>query len=150
MNSNSPQALALVPPSQHQQLSATGEIEQSQHGVRENGEGQARKQRNPLLFAEASQPDIVRAHQKDGHYRKRLEQDVLELANTWMGQRFTMQNSKSLKLLSGLIYFTFTTSRGVQTLGEEFCDIRQVEAQVSTTNYLLSGPRQNTDEEAPE
>ena len=95
-----------------------------------NAPGESRRVPNPLLFADASQPDIVRAHQKDLQCRSKVEEDLLALSSTWMGQRFTLQNHKALKLLSGLIYLSTSSLRGIQTLGEEFCDIRQVEVHV--------------------
>merc|ERR1712137_726363 len=95
-------------------------------------------QRNPLLFQDAAQPDILRAHQKDVHCKKRLEDDLLDLTNTWIGQRFTLRHQKNLKLASSVMYFYFSSFRGVQTLGEEFCDIRQVEVQNNTEPSLLT------------
>ena len=86
--------------------------------------------KNPLLFADASGPDIVRAHQKDAFHKKKLEDEFLDVCNTWLGQRFTLRQQKNLKLASGLMYFSLSSMRGLQTLGEEYCDIRQVDVLV--------------------
>ena len=116
--------------------------------VKKKVDAQTKMQRNPLLFEDAAQPDILRAHQKDVHCKKKLEDDLLDLSNSWIGQRFTLQHQKKLKLATSVMYFYFSSFRGVQTLGEEFCDIRQVEVKVrklstrnssgTTTNSFLT------------
>lgn len=88
--------------------------------------------RNPLLFEDASQPDILRAHQKDILCKKKLENNLLDISSTWIGQHFTFRHQKNIKLASAIMYFYLSSGRGIQTLGEEFCDIRQLDVNTNT------------------
>lgn len=102
------------------------EISNSRNQPKQNQENSG-PQRNQLLFLDASQQDIIRAHQKDNYMKKQLEEKVKEAVISWIGHRFTIQNHRELKLFVGILYFCLTTLRGLQTLGEEYCDIRQVD-----------------------
>lgn len=86
-----------------------------------------RWRRNRLLFEPAAQPDIVRAHQKDYGYRKAMAEQLKGLAATWVGQYFAARYYKEIALVAELLYVSSSTLRGKQTLGEEYCDVLQVD-----------------------
>ncbi|KAI9291962.1 hypothetical protein K502DRAFT_320515 [Neoconidiobolus thromboides FSU 785] len=78
---------------------------------------------NGLLFSNAAQPDIIRAHQKDVYVQKNLENQIQEIANLFLGNRWSFIHSKQITLLSNLCYFGCSTLLDRLTFGEEYCDI---------------------------
>lgn len=80
------------------------------------------------FFADAAQPEIVRAHQKDLYYLAQLTERIEDVARTWLGARWLQGWNKELQHGSRLAYFGLTTLLGAQTLGEEYCDIMQYRA----------------------
>ncbi|EFA75552.1 RING zinc finger-containing protein [Heterostelium album PN500] len=98
----------------------------------------------------ADQPDIVRASQKDDFYKRLFEEQVFEILtrvagiitittlqininqNSYLiqlnnkGPRVMMNKQNESKLLSSLTYYILTTLIGSQTLGEEYCNLRQI------------------------
>lgn len=78
------------------------------------------------LFPIAHQPDIVRAAQKDRFYSDSLAQACKDAVNATLGPRYSLVYSREISLASDLIYHALTTGAGLQTLGEEFCDLLQV------------------------
>eukprot|EP01094_Clydonella_sp_ATCC50884_P011513 TRINITY_DN21308_c0_g1_i1.p1 TRINITY_DN21308_c0_g1~~TRINITY_DN21308_c0_g1_i1.p1 ORF type:complete len:268 (+),score=92.49 TRINITY_DN21308_c0_g1_i1:3-806(+) len=81
-----------------------------------------------LMFSGAPQPDVVRGAQKDEWYRTRLSSNLYAIVDRLLGSRAAMRKQRELKLFSDLLYLCINTVRGVQTLGEEYCDIWQVHA----------------------
>ncbi|GAA5870951.1 hypothetical protein JCM16303_001642 [Sporobolomyces ruberrimus] len=77
------------------------------------------------FFANAAQPEIVRANQKDLYYLAQLSEQVEDVARSLLGTRWLQKWSKELHHGSRLAYFALTTLLGSQTLGEEYCDILQ-------------------------
>ncbi|POY69930.1 hypothetical protein BMF94_7062 [Rhodotorula taiwanensis] len=92
---------------------------------RERDAGSARK---VPFFANAAQPEIVRANQKDLYYLSQLTERIEDVARTWLGSRWLQGWSKELQHGSRFAYFGLTTLLGTQTLGEEYCDIMQYTA----------------------
>ncbi|GAA5864668.1 hypothetical protein JCM3774_006034 [Rhodotorula dairenensis] len=80
------------------------------------------------FFANAAQPEIVRANQKDLYYLSQLTERVEDIARSWLGTRWLQGWNKELQQGSRLAYFGLTTLLGTQTLGEEYCDIMQYES----------------------
>ncbi|KAG6016898.1 hypothetical protein E4U54_000202 [Claviceps lovelessii] len=80
---------------------------------------------SPYSFAAA--PDIVRAHQKDIYFTSHLTNTITDLHRRLFGARLTHALAHDLRSLAGLIYFCLTTLPGNRTLGEEYCDLVQVE-----------------------
>ncbi|KAL3964152.1 hypothetical protein ACCO45_001156 [Purpureocillium lilacinum] len=70
---------------------------------------------SPYPFASA--PDIVRAHQKDAYFTGHLANTLTDLHRRLLAA-----------LLAALLYFALTTLPGNRTLGEEYCDLVQVES----------------------
>ena len=75
----------------------------------------------------ASSPDIIRAHQKDVYYTLSIQTQASTILRSLLGQRFAHQYSLATSQLSELLYLSLTTLLGNRTLGEEYCDVIQVE-----------------------
>ncbi|GJN87956.1 hypothetical protein Rhopal_000911-T1 [Rhodotorula paludigena] len=80
------------------------------------------------FFANAAQPEIVRANQKDLYYLSQLSERVEDVLRSLLGTRWLQKWGKELQQGSRLAYFGLTTMLGTQTLGEEYCDIMQYSA----------------------
>eukprot|EP00743_Colponemidia_sp_Colp-15_P010474 GILK01011534.1.p1 GENE.GILK01011534.1~~GILK01011534.1.p1 ORF type:complete len:287 (-),score=20.93 GILK01011534.1:603-1463(-) len=92
----------------------------------------------PAAFkpAVASQPDIVRANQKDTFYENIFRDQVVEVAERLLGMRKAAQLSKEIKLCADTMYAACQTGLGRQTLGEEYCDLLQVTSTTQTPGNL--------------
>ncbi|CAL8460771.1 g302 [Coccomyxa elongata] len=91
-----------------------------------NRGGEAGTSRVPLLFPVAAQPDIVRAAQKDESYLQHLTDACHDAVRRLLGPRPALKYSREVRLVAELLYAGLTTGAGLQTLGEEYCDIIQV------------------------
>jgi peroxin-10 len=80
-----------------------------------------------LTFPLASQPDIVRASQKDEYFKKQLNDNLFELVQYYLGPRTAMKVQEDVNLAAQLCYYGMSTLMGRQTLGEEYCDTVQVD-----------------------
>ncbi|KAG0143448.1 hypothetical protein CROQUDRAFT_661254 [Cronartium quercuum f. sp. fusiforme G11] len=86
-----------------------------------------------LRYPNAAQPEIIRADQKDAYFIATL-QDMLESSlRGFVGARWITARSNDLRDVGRLIYYFLTTLSASQTLGEEYCDIAQLDA--TTGNY---------------
>ncbi|PWI74325.1 RING-1 like protein [Purpureocillium lilacinum] len=81
---------------------------------------------SPYPFASA--PDIVRAHQKDAYFTGHLANTLTDLHRRLLGARSAHALAPELRSLAALLYFALTTLPGNRTLGEEYCDLVQVES----------------------
>ncbi|KAH6898355.1 RING-1 like protein [Thelonectria olida] len=81
---------------------------------------------SPYPFASA--PDIIRSHQKDAYFTGRLTQDLSDLFRRLRGARATHARAPELRVAATLLYYLLTTLPGNRTLGEEYCDLVQVDA----------------------
>lgn len=86
------------------------------------------------LAKEAAAADIVRSFQKDNFYSKRLTEYVAELVLRIRGPRYAMRFQEIFEFISDLLYFSPTVA-GIQTLGEEYCDLLQYD--VNQSNILV-------------
>ncbi|GLI62370.1 hypothetical protein VaNZ11_004989 [Volvox africanus] len=84
----------------------------------------------------ASQPDIVRANQKDETYADQYVEATREVIRRLAGPFRALQYARESKLLALLLYHGLTTGLGQSTLGEEYCAMRQV-----TGEGHVPGPR---------
>ncbi|CAM1506609.1 Fc.00g062500.m01.CDS01 [Cosmosporella sp. VM-42] len=80
---------------------------------------------SPYPFASA--PDIIRAHQKDAYFTGRLTQTLSDLHRRLRGARSTHALGPELRTFASLLYFALTTFPGNRTLGEEYCDLVQID-----------------------
>ena len=76
-------------------------------------------------FADA--PDIIRSHQKDAYFQAVLFEQLSTILRNVKGARFVHSFTTEARTAADLIYLGLTTFVGNRTLGEEYCDIVQVE-----------------------
>ncbi|KAI8136701.1 Pex12 amino terminal region-domain-containing protein [Fennellomyces sp. T-0311] len=85
---------------------------------------------NPLAlnFPSGAQPDIIRANQKDVYYLAVLQEQMSSVCQQFLGSRLQHQWQKEISTLSDFCYYGLTTllAIGTQTLGEEYCDLAQI------------------------
>lgn len=93
----------------------------------------------------ATPPDIVRSHEKDVFLTSSLVQQAQTILRSLRGARFAHAHSDTIKHLTELLYFSLTTAIGNRTLGEEYCDLVQLEddtlrlpAVTRRVGYILS------------
>lgn len=75
----------------------------------------------------ATSPDIIRSHEKDVFMTSSLVQQAQTIIRSLRGARFAHAHSDAIKHLTSLLYFSLTTAIGNRTLGEEYCDLVQLE-----------------------
>lgn len=75
----------------------------------------------------ATSPDIIRSHEKDVFMTSSLVQQAQTIIRSLRGARFAHTYSDAIKHLTELLYFSLTTAIGNRTLGEEYCDLVQLE-----------------------
>lgn len=75
----------------------------------------------------ASAPDIIRAHQKDAYFTGVLTSSLSDLHRRLLGARSSHAWATEASTLASLLYLSLTTLPGNRTLGEEYCDLVQVE-----------------------
>ncbi|KAJ5458199.1 Zinc fingerRING-type [Penicillium sp. IBT 31633x] len=75
----------------------------------------------------ATSPDIVRSHEKDAFLTGTLIQQSQGIVRALRGARYAHTHSDAIKRLTELLYFSLTTAIGNRTLGEEYCDLVQLE-----------------------
>ncbi|KAL6869946.1 peroxisome biogenesis factor 10 [Amphichorda felina] len=82
---------------------------------------------SPFPFAAA--PDIIRSHQKDAYFTGHLTNTLTDLHRRLLGARSAHALAPELRTAASLLYFALTTLPGNRTLGEEYCDLVQLEGQ---------------------
>ncbi|EDW78691.1 uncharacterized protein Dwil_GK12570 [Drosophila willistoni] len=78
--------------------------------------------------ARARQPEIVRSVQKDARYTNELAEDLSDVLRL-TGPRNWIKYNQLCKLLAELSYHGFASVNNLQTLGEEYTGIIQVDGQ---------------------
>ncbi|KAI2083313.1 peroxisome biogenesis factor 10 [Ophidiomyces ophidiicola] len=79
------------------------------------------------FFPWATSPDVIRAHEKDIQITSTLNTQAQSIIRALRGARFTHANTDTIKNLTELLYLSLTTLVGNRTLGEEYCDVVQLE-----------------------
>ncbi|KAM7202156.1 Pex2 / Pex12 amino terminal region domain containing protein [Rhypophila sp. PSN 637] len=102
---------------------------------------------SPYPFAAA--PDIIRAHQKDAYFQGLLANQISDLQRRWLGARSAHAWASEARTAGDLLYHCLTTLIGNRTLGEEYCDLVQVEAPTPLDPLLEPIPTNNKNEGAP-
>ncbi|KAL1861466.1 peroxisome biogenesis factor 10 [Diaporthe australafricana] len=82
-------------------------------------------------FPYATAPDIIRAHQKDAYFQGLLTNQLVDLHRRLLGARSAHAWANETRTAADLLYLCLTTLIGNRTLGEEYCDLIQVEEQPS-------------------
>ncbi|KAB8075303.1 Pex12 amino terminal region-domain-containing protein [Aspergillus leporis] len=75
----------------------------------------------------ATSPDIIRSHEKDLFITSSLVNQAQNIVRSLRGARFAHTYSDTIKNLTEILYFSLTTLIGNRTLGEEYCDLVQLE-----------------------
>ncbi|KAF2255234.1 hypothetical protein BU26DRAFT_514985 [Trematosphaeria pertusa] len=83
----------------------------------------------PYTYPFAASPDIIRSHQKDAYFSGALLEQLSTLLRKVKGARFAHTYTSEARVFSELLYLGLTTLIGNRTLGEEYCDIVQVEGE---------------------
>ncbi|KAG9457371.1 hypothetical protein H6P81_001879 [Aristolochia fimbriata] len=78
-------------------------------------------------FPPAAQTEIMRAAEKDDQYASYVYEACRDAFRHLFGTRVAVAHQNEAKLLGQMLYYILTTGSGQQTLGEEYCDITQVE-----------------------
>jgi peroxin-10 len=94
---------------------------------------------SPYPFAFA--PDIIRSHQKDAYFQGLLTNQLTDLHRRLLGARSAHAWGAESRTIADTLYLCLTTLLGNRTLGEEYCDLVQVEGEAGT---LPSLPRRAT------
>eukprot|EP00897_Mesotaenium_endlicherianum_P009259 jgi/Mesen1/8361/ME000464S07763 len=77
-------------------------------------------------FPPAAQPEVMRAAEKDEQYLASICEACYDVSRRYLGTRAAVAFQNETKLAGRVLYYLLTTGAGLQTLGEEYCDIRQV------------------------
>ncbi|KAK0731246.1 Pex12 amino terminal region-domain-containing protein, partial [Lasiosphaeris hirsuta] len=80
---------------------------------------------SPYPYAAA--PDIIRAYQKDAYFQGLLTNQVSDLHRRLRGARSAHAWAAETRTFADVLYLSLTTLLGNRTLGEEYCDLVQVE-----------------------
>ena len=86
---------------------------------------QTKKARYEYPFAASA--DILRSHEKDAYISQTLSSQASSILQALLGVRFAHQHSGTITRLTDLLYLSVTTLLGNRTLGEEYCDVLQIE-----------------------
>lgn len=76
----------------------------------------------------AAAPDIIRSNQKDSYFQGVLLEQLSTILRRLYGSRFSQTYSSEARTFSELLYLGLTTCIGNRTLGEEYCDVYQIES----------------------
>jgi len=83
---------------------------------------------NNYNYPFAAAPDIIRSNQKDTYFQSVLLEQLSTILRNLYGARFVHTHTSEARTFTELLYLGLTTFIGNRTLGEEYCDIIQVEA----------------------
>ena len=93
----------------------------------------------------AAAPDIIRSNQKDTYFQGVLLEQFSTILRRLYGSRFSQTYNAEARTFTELLYLGLTTCIGNRTLGEEYCDVYQIENQSRQlpsigrrTGYILS------------
>ncbi|MCJ1376723.1 peroxisome biogenesis factor 10 [Loxospora ochrophaea] len=82
---------------------------------------------NSYQYPFATSPDIIRSNQKDTYFEGVLLEHLSAILRRFYGARFIHKYTTEARTITELLYLGCTTLIGNRTLGEEYCDIIQVE-----------------------
>ena len=75
----------------------------------------------------ATAPDIIRSHQKDAYFQGTVQESLFTVLRKFYGAHYAHRHAADTRTVSELLYLACTTLLGNRTLGEEYCDLIQVE-----------------------
>ncbi|KAF1971178.1 hypothetical protein BU23DRAFT_556196 [Bimuria novae-zelandiae CBS 107.79] len=82
-----------------------------------------------FVYPFATSPDVIRSHQKDAYFSGVLLEQLSTLLRKIKGARYAHTYTSETRVFGELLYLGLTTLIGNRTLGEEYCDIVQVEGE---------------------
>ncbi|KAK7184168.1 hypothetical protein DPSP01_001194 [Paraphaeosphaeria sporulosa] len=82
-----------------------------------------------FVYPFATSPDVIRSHQKDAYFSAVLLEQLTTLLRKVKGARYAHTYTSETRVFGELLYLGLTTLIGNRTLGEEYCDIIQVEGE---------------------
>lgn len=94
-------------------------------------------QQKSFQYPYATAPDIIRSAEKDKYLQGILTQHLSNVLRRLYGSRHLQVHSSGLNSVTELLYLCSTTLIGNRTLGEEYCDIVQVQDKQFTMPSLL-------------
>ncbi|EMC91158.1 hypothetical protein BAUCODRAFT_316763 [Baudoinia panamericana UAMH 10762] len=80
-----------------------------------------------FVYPWAAAPDIIRSNQKDAYFQSVLLTQLSGIIRSLYGARTAHNWTSEARTLTELLYLGLTTFVGNRTLGEEYCDVLQVE-----------------------
>ncbi|XP_077981632.1 peroxisome assembly protein 10-B-like [Glandiceps talaboti] len=96
------------------------------------------------MFQPAGPPEIVRSNQKDWYYLNYLRGSLADIFQSFAGAGAWIHWRHEIDITADFAYFALTTIAGYQTLGEEYCNVIQVDqsqraipSQIRRTLHIL-------------
>ncbi|CAK4029377.1 Peroxisome biogenesis factor 10 [Lecanosticta acicola] len=108
--------------------------------IRDSGKPLTENSSRSFNYPWAAAPDIIRANQKDAYFQGVLLTQLSSVIRSLYGTRSEHKWASEASVFTELLYLCLTTFLGNRTLGEEYCDIVQVE---DDTNRLPSIARRS-------
>lgn len=95
--------------------------------IRDGGQSISGDPSRTFNYPWAAAPDIIRSNQKDAYFQSVLLTQLSAVIRSLYGTRSEHKWASEASLFTELLYLGLTTFIGNRTLGEEYCDIVQVE-----------------------
>ncbi|KAF2764466.1 hypothetical protein EJ03DRAFT_339757 [Teratosphaeria nubilosa] len=95
--------------------------------IRDSSVTPAQASINDYRYPCAAAPDIIRSNQKDAYFQSVLLTQLSAVIRSLYGARTAHNWTNETRTFTELLYLGLTTFVGNRTLGEEYCDIVQVE-----------------------
>ncbi|QRW00301.1 peroxisome biogenesis factor 10 [Ceratobasidium sp. AG-Ba] len=73
-----------------------------------------------LVLPGATQAQIIRSNQKDLQHVSQLREQVSDVVRNYFGSRWLNRREAEVELMTNVLYFSLTSLRATQTLGEEY------------------------------
>ncbi|KAJ3102306.1 hypothetical protein HDU97_000663 [Phlyctochytrium planicorne] len=110
---------------------------------------QAQKVLPMSQFPNASQPDILRAANKDTLYKSILGSRLKRVAQYFLGPRRFIAYEKEIGSFANGLYLLLTNGFGQQTLGEEYCDVVLADGSSRPPTFLFLTRKRENGEQSP-
>lgn len=95
--------------------------------IHDAGRSAGHDYKSTLSYPWASAPDIIRANQKDAYFQSVLLTQLSTVIRALYGARTAHNWTNEARTFTELLYLGLTTFVGNRTMGEEYCDVVQVE-----------------------
>ncbi|WPH01162.1 peroxisome biogenesis factor 10 [Acrodontium crateriforme] len=95
--------------------------------VHDRGRSSVTAVEDDFTYPWAAAPDIIRSNQKDAYFQSVLLTQLSSVIRSLYGARTAHSWTNEARTFTELLYLGLTTFAGNRTLGEEYCDVVQVE-----------------------